>query len=103
MERGHSEYLSGEGLIASYNSSERVNRYSCRGCGAPLPVVEDWDSIVGVPLGLLEEGPQRKTDTHTFVGSKAPWHEHTHAATSHDAWPPDEDMAERYRRLTQAS
>jgi hypothetical protein len=51
VRRVNFSYLSGEDFIASYPSSERVNRYFCRVCSSPLPLVEDWDPLVGIPLG----------------------------------------------------
>ena len=100
VQRAHFSYSSGEELIASFPSSERVNRYFCRICSSPLPIVEDWDSLVGVPLGLFDDDPGRMIEEHIFVGSKAPWYEISDKAPAHHDWPPNEDMNERFRDLT---
>lgn len=92
-------FARGEESIASYASSERVNRYFCRTCGSPLPMVEEWDPLVGVPLGLIDGDLGQVIDSHIFVGSKASWHEISGDGAQHEAWPPGEDMDERYRDL----
>jgi hypothetical protein len=101
VRRGNFSYLSGEDFIASYPSSERVNRYFCRVCSSPLPLVEDWDPLVGIPLGLLDDDPQQKIGSHIFVGSKAPWYELSSDVPTHEEWPPNEDMKERFRTLNE--
>ncbi len=92
-------YTAGEDSIESFASSERVNRYFCRTCGSPLPIREDWDPLVGIPLGLLDDDPGQEISSHIFVGSKAPWYEITEDVPTHAEWPPNEDMEERFRTL----
>jgi hypothetical protein len=103
VDRDGFSYMSGEDNIASFRSSERVNRYFCRTCGSPLPLVEPWDPLVGVPAGLLDDDPGRPIDSHIFVGSKATWYSIADAAPQHDEWPPDEDMNARFESLTSAA
>jgi hypothetical protein len=93
-------FTSGDDLVASFPSSERVNRYFCRRCGSPLPMTESWDPLVGVPLGLLDDDPGQTIDSHIFVGSKAHWYEISDSALQHEDWPPGEDMNERFEDLT---
>jgi hypothetical protein len=100
VDSGSFAYRSGEECIASFRSSERVNRYFCRQCGSPLPIAEPWDPLVGVPAGLLEDDPGQLISQHIFVASKAPWHEIPDTAVQHAEWPPDQDMDERYEDLT---
>ena len=92
-------YTTGQEFIASFNATERVTRYHCRNCGSPLPIREDWDRLVGVPAGLLDDDPGTKPSSHIFVGSKAPWWVITDALMQHESWPPGEDMNERAKIL----
>ena len=101
VEAANFSYSNGEENIASYSSSQRVNRYFCRVCGSPLPIRESWDPLVGIPLGLLDDDPGRKIESHIFVGSKASWYPIEGGAPQHRGWPPNEDMDERFRRLTE--
>lgn len=92
-------YVQGEELIERFHQSERVNRYFCSRCGSPLPMVEDWDPLVGVPAGLLDDDPVARISSHIFVGSKAPWYEISDDLPQHETWAPDEDMNERAESL----
>ena len=87
--------------FASSPSSERVNRYFGRACcGSALPMREEWDPRVGVPLSFVEEDRGQVT-SHIFVGSKAPWHVGAGDGAQHEVWPPNQDMDERFRDLTE--
>jgi hypothetical protein len=92
-------YISGEELIQSFPQSARVNRYFCGNCGSPLPMVEEWDPLVGVPAGLLDDEPGARVSSHIFVGSKAPWWEITDSVPQHVGYPPGEDLNERAASL----
>lgn len=100
VDRDGFSYTSGEENITSFRSSERVNRYFCRVCGSPLPLSEPWDSLVGVPAGLLDDDPGQGVDSHIFVAFKAPWYSIEGEAPQHAEWPPDEDMNMRFESLT---
>lgn len=97
--RADFSYLPGQDLIVPFKATERVTRYHCRRCGSPLPICEDWDSLVGIPAGLLDDDPRCKPSSHIFVGSKAPWHDISDALLQHEAWPPGEDMNYRAKSL----
>jgi hypothetical protein len=92
-------YTSGRELIASFKATERVTRYHCRNCGSPLPICEDWDTLVGIPAGLLDDDPGCKPSSHIFVGSKAPWWDIADEQPQFEAWPPAQDMNERAKKL----
>jgi hypothetical protein len=92
-------FTSGNERIRSFPSSARVNRYFCRTSGAPLPVEEEWEPLVGVPLGLVEGDLGQVMGRHIFVGSRAPWCEVAGDGVQHEAWPPNEDMNERFGGL----
>jgi hypothetical protein len=88
-------YIAGGKLISSYKQTERVTRYFCRECGSPLPLVEDWDPLVGIPAGLLDENPGIVPTQHIFVGYKAPWWEITDDKPQYNEWPPGEEPSSR--------
>jgi len=92
-------YTDGEARIRRYRQSDRVNRYFCSDCGSPLPMVEEWDPLVGVPAGLLEDDPGIRMTNHIFVASKPAWSEIGDSAPQHAEWRPGEDMNERASEL----
>lgn len=92
-------YIGGEDLVRSFAQSARVNRYFCGRCGSPLPMVEAWDPLVGIPAGLLDDEPGVSASSHIFVGSRAPWWEISDSLPQHETWPPGEDMNERAGKL----
>ena len=89
------KYLSGENLISSYKQTERVTRYFCNHCGSSLPIVENWDPLVGIPAGLLDDDPKAKIQHHIFVKYKAPWWEITDDIPQYEEWPPDFNPSNR--------
>jgi hypothetical protein len=93
--RNDFKYLSGEDLISSYKQTERVTRYFCNNCGSPLPLVEDWDPLVGIPAGLLDDDPKVKITEQIFVKYKAPWWEIADDIPQYDEWSPDSDPTNR--------
>jgi hypothetical protein len=97
--REHFAYVSGESRVRVYRQSERVNRHFCDSCGSPLPMVEEWDPLVGVPAGLLDEPLDARISSHIFVGSKACWSEIHDTLPKHQAWPPYADMNDRAANL----
>lgn len=81
-------------------ASARVNRYFCRSCGSPLPLVETWDPLVGIPLGSIDDADQVVQDApgqHIFtadalacIGQDSP---------RFDAWPPGDNGNDRADEL----
>ncbi|MFC1525598.1 GFA family protein [Candidatus Latescibacterota bacterium] len=88
-------YLAGEDLIGSYRQSERITRYFCRNCGSPIPIRQDWDPLVGIPAGLLDDDPEVKPALHIFVSMKAPWWDITDDRPQFAEYPPGGSPADR--------
>jgi hypothetical protein len=80
-------WLSGEDLLAVFESSPGKGWAFCRVCGSSLGV-PDSGKLSDVALGLLEGDPCVRPTDHIFVGSRAKWHEITDALPQHEAWPP---------------
>ena len=95
-------YLEGRELIVSFHSSPRVNRPFCSRSGSRLPIVEEWDPLVGIPAGLLDDDPGVKNTQHIFVGSKAPWWEIRDDIPQHEEWLPRGDLEARFEDLTRS-
>ncbi len=93
--RDQFEYTKGQNHISSYKQTKRVTRYFCNSCGSPLPMLEDWDSLVGVPAGLLDDDPETSPSQHIFVGHKAPWWEITDDKPQYHEWSPESDPSKR--------
>lgn len=93
-------YDSGEDAIARFAASVRVNRYFCRGCGSPLPLVEDWDPLVGIPLGLLDNADAALAHTpvqHIFCSDALACV--TLDGDRFDTWPPGDNGNDRASEL----
>ena len=93
-------YLAGESLIRRYRSSARVVRTFCGTCGSPLPIVERWDPLVGLPLGLLDTTFPGTLDAHLFVTEQATWFSFDDGVPRHDQWPPGATGDQRFEALT---
>jgi hypothetical protein len=100
VNRSDFKYLRGQDLIVPAQSSACVNRPFCSKCGSRLPILEEWDPLVGIPAGLLEGDPGIRNSKHIFVGSKAPWWKIGDGAPRHQDWPPGEDMDRRFENIT---
>ncbi len=66
--------ISGEELLTFYQSSPGTHRGFCRACGSPIVSKFDADpSVLGLPLGALDDDPGLRPRLHVYVASKAPW------------------------------
>jgi len=72
-------WLSGEEMIARFESSPGYVARFCRQCGSPVPSRAEGTGFVTVPMGTLDGDPGSRPERHIFVGSKAPWFEITDA------------------------
>jgi hypothetical protein len=67
-------FISGEHLLTFYASSPGTCRGFCRVCGSPILSKFDADpSVLGVPLGALDDNPGVRPQLHVYVASKASW------------------------------
>ncbi|HXJ36524.1 MAG TPA: GFA family protein [Candidatus Eisenbacteria bacterium] len=70
--------VTGEDLVAGFESSPGKVRSFCRRCGSPLwSRRSDDPETVRIRLGLLDDDPGRRPLGHVWVGEKAPWFEIT--------------------------
>lgn len=67
------EWLGGEDLVESYESTPGNFRNFCRVCGSRAPVVRPQINSVTVPIGSVDADPEVRPEVHLFAGSKAPW------------------------------
>jgi hypothetical protein len=81
-------WLSGEDLVATYESSPGDYRCFCRQCGSPLGTRAEDGTLSWVTLGTVIDDPGVRSDSHIFVGSKAPWYEIKDDLPQFDEWPP---------------
>lgn len=83
-------YLSGEGDVSKYDSSNTHQRLFCSNCGSNILVALDTEpDALYVAMSIIDGDPPRPPGYHIFVGSKAPWHEITDDLPQHDEFPPD--------------
>ena len=99
VKRDDFRYLQGTKFISNYQSSARVNRPFCSSCGSRLPIMEEWDPLVGIPAGLLDGDPEIKNTSHIFVGSQASWWAFNDASPRYAQWAPASDLNERHELM----
>ena len=69
-------WTQGEGDIATYRSSQDVQRTFCRRCGSTLQFIrESRPEGFALAMGTLDDDPGVRPSRHIFVDSKAPWFE----------------------------
>lgn len=82
------QWTGGEDLIAQYHSSEFVVKHFCSVCGSNLISTYDNEpTIIGIPLGGLDQAPNNEPEGHIFVDSKSPWVKITDDLPQYDTWP----------------
>jgi hypothetical protein len=71
-------YVSGESEIAVYASSPKNDRVFCATCGSNILVVAHQEpDVYYLSMSAVNGNPSHPPAYHSFVGSKAPWHEIT--------------------------
>lgn len=81
------QWVTGEKLVAVFESSPGVRRCFCGQCGSTLGVVNETNALDWVALGTVEGDPKVRAEAHIFVGSKAPWHEIADQLPRFETWP----------------
>ena len=90
-------WLSGEDLVAFYESSPGVHRCFCRKCGSALGATGEGGRLSWLALGTVTGDPGLRPEAHIFVGSKAPWYTITDQLPQFDEWPPvDTEFFQRF-------
>jgi hypothetical protein len=69
---GTFEWISGEELLATYDSGEGFGHQFCSRCGSTLCGIHHG-RVHGITLGCINGDPGVKIDMHLYVGSKASW------------------------------
>jgi hypothetical protein len=83
------QYLQGEHLIASYESSPGTYRTFCSKCGSRLITrFNAFPEFFGLPLAGLDDDPGVKPSAHVHVASKAVWFDITDTLPQHPEGPP---------------
>lgn len=66
--------VSGEELLADWQSSPGIHRFFASCCGSPIFKRRDaFAPLLGLRLGTLDSDPDRRVEEHIFTSSKAPW------------------------------
>jgi hypothetical protein len=69
--------LEGGEFIKHYKKTENTILGFCSECGSSLYAEKPKTGMVHLRLGTLTDAPSMKPQSHSFVGSKAPWYEIT--------------------------
>jgi hypothetical protein len=85
VRRADFKWVQGEDLVTYYEATPGYRRGFCRVCGAPIvnraephltPAANHHPQTLaefGIALGVLDDDPGVRPESHIFVGSKAPW------------------------------
>ncbi len=80
--------VSGQELIASFESSPGKRRYFCSNCASPLFTKLDADpATYRIRVGGLENPPGVKIKAHIFVAEKVSWYQIADDLPQFEAWP----------------
>jgi hypothetical protein len=82
----HFRFVSGESLMADYESTPGSHRKFCRVCGSPVPGKASYLPTISVSAGLLDDDPGVRPKLHTFASSKAPWSDITDGLRQYETW-----------------
>jgi hypothetical protein len=99
VRRADFKWLQGEELVTYYEATPGYRRGFCRVCGAPIVNrAEPHSSLAasnpqtlaefGIALGVLDDDPGVRPESHVFVANKAPWFEITDDLPQHSGFPP---------------
>lgn len=92
------QLLSGQELLAEYESSPGVFRVFCRVCASPLYSRRTaTPGVLRLRLGSLDTPVGGRPELHIFTGSKAEWHEIHDDAPQHPAAPDKVPMPDQRR------
>lgn len=67
-------WLSGEELVATYESSPGNHRAFCGTCGSRMPQSNSAWPMITIPAGSLDADPNVLPQVNTFTASKEPWY-----------------------------
>ena len=96
-------WLAGQSLVENYQSSPGNVRAFCKVCGSNVPVLEEEDTHVIIPAGVLDDDPGIRPIVHIHTASKAPWFEITDALPQYAEVPPPEFWATLESRTDEAA
>ncbi|HEV2334377.1 MAG TPA: GFA family protein [Stellaceae bacterium] len=93
------KWLRGEELVTYYEATPGYRRGFCRICGSPIVNRAEPHSHLaqnnpqtltefGIALGVLDDDPGVRPESHIFVGSKAPWFEIIDDLPQFERYPP---------------
>jgi hypothetical protein len=82
----------GENSIRQYESSPGFIRSFCQCCGSVVPN-DNFDDIVAMPAGGLEDSLGIEPSAHIFAKWKAPWHVITDDLAQHNNYPDQPEPA----------
>ena len=69
-------WVTGEALLARFESSPGNVRTFCRVCGSTLVTIfPNSPEQLGLAMGTLDDDPGVKPELHVYVGYKAPWYD----------------------------
>jgi hypothetical protein len=82
----------GDDRIVRYASSAGFTRPFCGRCGSVVASGDEFQGLVAVPVGSLDDDPGTRPLCHIFVASKAPWYMIPNDGLPRfDAYPPSVD------------
>ena len=80
-------WVRGAERVRTYRSSAQGHRDFCPRCGSAVPMDDDGQPFVLVPMGSVGEDPGTRPRLHMFTGSMAPWNTIADSLPRHESYP----------------
>ena len=84
--------LHGGEHVRTYRTSPTLARPFCARCGSVVADGAEWQGLVQMPAGALDDDPGERPVAHILVASKAPWWDIHDDVTRFDGYPPGLDL-----------
>jgi hypothetical protein len=84
--RAEFQWVQGESLLSSFESSPGKRRYFCSACGSHLIAQRTGSETVALRVATLDEDPGLRPKAHVWVSSEVPWLAYNSDVTSFDGW-----------------
>ncbi len=85
----HLRWVAGREDVVTFAAPPGGPRHFCRHCGSPAPNAQPEMGMAFIPVGLLQDDPGMRPQSHLFANSKAPWHVIADELPQHASYPPE--------------
>ena len=86
VRRAEFQWLQGENLLSSFESSPGKRRFFCSVCGSQLIAQRDGSETIALRVATLDEDPKQTPKAHIWVSSEVPWLAYGSQVASFEGW-----------------